>query len=126
MFSRFVILGCTSPKSVHKPASVGRFVSIDQNTKKLATTQNTLANWYLLKYLETDIEKWPSRAKQGQAGPSRARQGQAGPSRPSGVHRGQAGQTGAKQGQTVLIFCMQEYFYEMKISCLASQVLRQK
>ena len=36
------------------------------------------------------------------------------------------GQQRAKWGYTGLIFCMQEYFHEMKISCLASQALKQK
>ena len=35
---------------------------------------------HCLKYLVTEIEKWPSRAKRGQEGPSGAKRGQAGPS----------------------------------------------
>ena len=49
-----------------------------------------------LKYLEINIEKWPSGAKQGQPGPSRANRGQQGP---TGVDQGHQGPTGANRGQ---------------------------
>ena len=55
--------------------------------------------------------------------------GQTGPKRAYGAKRGYKGQTGpneAKWGHMGLIFCMHAYVYEIKKSCLATQVLRQK
>ena len=81
-------------------------------------------------------------AKQGKLGPSKAKWGQTGQNRakcghtgPNVVTRGQMEPYGAKQGQTGkrgltgpnrFIWNIQEYFYEMEISYLASQTLRQK
>ena len=76
--------------------------------------------------------KWPSRAKWGQIRPNGANQVKTGP---NVVTRGQMEPYGAKQGQTGkqgltgpnrFIWNIQEYFYEMEISYLASQTLRQK
>ena len=53
----------------------------------------------------------PNGAKRGQTGPNRAKWFQTGT---NGVKHRQTGPYGAKQGQTELIFCMQEYSYEMK------------
>ena len=93
-------------------------------TVKIATRgpQNIVWNTLqidTLKYLEIRIEKWPSRANLDQVRSSGAKQGLTGkiltkcgqmePNRPNG-----------------LIFCMQAYFYERKISYLASQALKQK
>ena len=77
----------------------------------------------------------PSGAKQGQAGSSGVKQGQAeqsgtnwgqaGPKWGRTGNTGQTGPNGAKRSQMGLIFCIQEYFHEMKISCLATKALRQ-
>ena len=103
--------------------------------------ENNVTPWRIrnLKYLEIEIEEWPSRAKWGQAGPNRtkwcqtgsngAKQGQTGPKRALLGQTGPKGPTGpneAKCGHMGLIFCMHAYFYEIKKSCFATQDLRVK
>ena len=64
----------------------------------------------------------PNGTERGKEGLIRTKNGQKGQNEAIGAKRGHTGQTGpngAKGGQTGLIFCMQEYFYKMKISCLA-------